>query len=176
MSICKRLLEMIGGEIACESEVGKGTKVWFTISLPVGKPAVTPVDRTGGQTLPERVTAKRFLLVEDNPINQKVVTKCLSHLGIEVDVAENGAVAVDKAAARIYDFVFMDCNMPIMNGFEATRRIRELKEGHRDAVIIALTANAMKEDRESCLKAGMNDYMSKPVTVAKLKRLLATHA
>jgi len=175
LSICKRLIEMIGGEIACESEAGKGTKIWFTVSLPAGKPVTAPVDAVGGHNLPESLTVRNYLLVEDNPINQKVVAKCLSHLGIAVDVAENGAVAVDMARRVAYDYIFMDCNMPVMNGFEATRRIRRLETGHRDAVIIALTANAMKEDRESCLEAGMNDYMSKPVSVAKLRRLLSTY-
>jgi CheY-like chemotaxis protein len=121
----------------------------------------------------------RILVVEDNVVNQKVAVRLLENLGYKADVAANGLEAIDALHRLPYDVVLMDCQMPELDGFEATRRIRELEErreikGH--IPIVALTANALQEDRERCLHAGMDDYMSKPINVEQLACILAQWA
>jgi len=114
----------------------------------------------------------KLLLVEDNPVNQRVALAVLGKLGYQADLAPNGADAVTATAARPYDLVLMDCQMPVMDGFEATRRIREAQAGARRVPILAMTANAMQGDRERCLEAGMDDYIPKPVTLDALRAAL----
>jgi hypothetical protein len=115
----------------------------------------------------------RILLAEDNPVNQKVALRQLESLGYKADVVANGQEVLDLLQQVRYDLILMDCQMPVMDGYEATRRLRqqERRSGHR-TVVIAITANAMQEDRERCLQAGMDDYLSKPVLKEDLQRLL----
>jgi CheY-like chemotaxis protein len=123
-----------------------------------------------------------ILLAEDNPVNQKVACRMLEKLGYRVDVAANGAAAVEAFASGRYDLIFMDCQMPIIDGYEATRQIRA-QENHLKSVqrvpIIALTAHAMKGADEECFAAGMDDYLSKPIEraqlVACIERWLGAH-
>ncbi|HEU0277566.1 MAG TPA: ATP-binding protein [Rhodanobacteraceae bacterium] len=119
--------------------------------------------------------AGRVLLVEDHPVNQKVAQKLLERLGLEVEVAENGEVALEKLRARQYAMVLMDCQMPILDGYSATRRLREIegRQGQARIPVIAMTAHAMAGDRERCLQAGMDDYLSKPLDRAELRATLA---
>ncbi len=114
-----------------------------------------------------------LLIVEDNVVNQRVATRMLEKFGCRVDVAANGEEAIEATAREVYDLVFMDCQMPVMDGYAATRSIR-LREGHTGQYlpIIAMTANAMPGDREKCLDAGMDDYLSKPVDHNRLLTLL----
>ncbi len=113
--------------------------------------------------------ALRLLIVEDNVVNQKVVSHMLRRLGYSADIAENGLEAVHAFDDQDYDLVFMDVMMPELDGLEATRRIRETLPRNRQPYIVALTANAMKGDREKCLDAGMDEYLSKPVKPEKLE-------
>jgi two-component system sensor histidine kinase/response regulator len=113
----------------------------------------------------------RVLLAEDNPINQEVAVELLRTSGLTVDVASNGAQAVEMAQRERYDLVFMDVQMPVMDGFEATRAIRQIP-GHEHTPIVAMTANAFEEDRRLCLAAGMNDHLGKPVEIRVLRAAL----
>ncbi|MFN3544707.1 MAG: response regulator [Thiobacillus sp.] len=118
--------------------------------------------------------AGRILLVEDNPVNQQVAQAMLAKLGIPADLANDGREAVEKVASHAYDLVLMDCQMPVMDGYEATAEIRRLHEGAgRRLPIVALTANAMQGDRQKCLDAGMDDFLSKPYGLAQLQMVLA---
>jgi CheY-like chemotaxis protein len=114
----------------------------------------------------------RVLLAEDNAVNQRVAVRMLERLGCRVDVAGNGLEALDLAGRLPYDIIFLDCQMPELDGYGAARAIREREAGRPRVPIIALTANAMDGDREECLAAGMDDYLSKPVVMASLASTL----
>jgi len=131
-------------------------------------PAVEEVPRVAEG----EVSTARILVTEDNAVNQRVAIAILGKLGFSADVANNGQEAVEMVGANLYDLVFMDCQMPVMDGFQATRAIREKEGGARRVPILAMTANAMQGDRERCLEAGMDDYISKPVTIVDLKGAL----
>ncbi len=167
LSISKRLIELMGGRIWVASEPGRGTTFSFTLPLPtVAEPAEVrqaPAPARGA-TGPASL---RVLLAEDNLVNQKVALRMLQHFGIEADVAVNGREAVDAVRQRRYDVVFMDVQMPEMDGVMAMQAIRREHAGAAP-YIIALTANAMQGDREALLQAGMDDYISKPLTLEDL--------
>ncbi len=197
ITIAKRLAEQMGGAIGIESQPGKGTKAWFTVKLidrsdahPVAmvvpaqlanaQPAnanVSPIDAPPPNAPPpnaESTHKLRILVAEDNPVNQKVAAALLGRLGHEVKIAPNGQVAVDLWRESEFDAILMDCQMPELDGYEATREIRRLEQGLRVAPIwiCAVTAHAMTEDRGKCLAAGMDDYMPKPYTVKDLQKRL----
>jgi len=135
---------------------------------PVLSAPLTPVAVRSGQPLSGKV-----LLVEDHPVNQKVAQKLLERLGLTVDVAENGEVALDKLREQPYAMVLMDCQMPVLDGYSATRRLREIENGQgKRTPVIAMTAHAMSGDRERCLQAGMDDYLSKPLDRQLLEQTL----
>ena len=134
-------------------------------------------DGSGLRRVPktDRRLEGKVLLAEDNPVNQTVAVAMLKHLGLDVDVAANGVEAVERIGAEDYGVVLMDCQMPELDGFDATRRIREweLEALKRPTPIVALTANALSGDREACLAAGMDDYISKPFTAEELYSVLS---
>jgi len=174
LAITRQLVELMGGRIAVTSEVGSGTSFDFNLRLPdfdAGVDASKMAEETGmTEVLPEFKVD--ILLVEDNLVNQKVATAMLKKLGCRVWVAPNGAQALKQISERKFNLIFMDCQMPIMDGFEATRAIRQMVGAIHDIPIVAMTAHALKEDREECLAVGMNDYLAKPVHRDKLIAVL----
>ena len=181
LPITKNIVDLMRGEIAVESEEGKGTE--FTLTLPLRLGA--GLRRTQAPPEPEKPAAeelsfsgRRVLLVEDNKINQMIAQKVLEKAGFEVDLAENGAIAVEKvggAAPGQYDLILMDIQMPIMDGYEATRRIRALDSPLAGLPIIALSANALEEDKRNSLESGMDDHMGKPFDAKQLLELLRSY-
>jgi len=184
LAISKELVELMGGEIGINSQLDAGSEFWFTIC--VGKPpvqgsAVENAAETLDTPLASQATSPRIrpqgakiLVAEDNVVNQEVALWHLQKLGLQADVAADGAEAIKSLQQLPYDLVLMDMQMPVLDGLEATRIIRDPDSGvlNHEIPIIAMTANAVRGDRERCLQAGMNDYIAKPVSRADLVRAL----
>ena len=173
LSICMRLVELMGGKISVQSTPDVGSN--FCFDLPFGA-VHTPAElqENTGTVSAQLRPGLRILLVEDNLVNQRVAAALLKKLACEVSIAADGALALEALAAETFDVVLMDCQMPVMDGFEATRRLRagEAGESTITVPVIAMTANAMQGDRELCLAAGMDDYLSKPVNRDRLVAML----
>jgi signal transduction histidine kinase/CheY-like chemotaxis protein len=178
LAICKRLVELMGGQIGIDSERGRGSTFWFI--LPAREAAKTADGRPSGDSEPGLLVSTpapapvrlRILLAEDDPTNQKLAVYLLKRLSCEIDVAANGREAVALAASREYDLVFMDCQMPEMDGLEAAREIRRLESGKKRVPIVAFTASVTEGQRKKCLEAGMDDFIHKPIRCQTLENTL----
>jgi PAS domain S-box-containing protein len=175
LTISKRLVELMNGEIGVDSEQGKGSTFWFTAVFKTPEKVKQSEDdsNVSSQHVPSRQLS--ILLAEDNPINQRVAMFNLTKLGHKVDIADNGQTAVEMATCKQYDIILMDIQMPVKNGLDATREIRqyEVKIKETNPVpIIAMTANAVKGDMESFIEGGMNGYISKPFKSIDLEQVL----
>ena len=174
LAISRRLAAMMSGEIGVISSLGQGSTFWFTVILKHGKmtmalPQYEPVSKATSLRAGAGAT---ILLVEDNKINQEVAREILESYGIKVDIAQHGGEAVTMIEQKRYDLVLMDLQMPVMDGLEATSKIRQLPISE-NIPIIAMTANAFEEDRLRCQKVGMNDFVAKPIDIKQLYTVLA---
>ncbi|MBX9667202.1 MAG: PAS domain S-box protein [Candidatus Obscuribacterales bacterium] len=173
LSISKNLVELMGGTIGITSEVGKGAEFFF--SVPFGTATITRDSKEyiGKMTVDQLLNDKVILIVEDNALIRTIVMSQLFNIGCYAYAVESGASGVDAATSMEFDLILMDCHLPDLDGFEATRRIRDFEARMgRHTPIIALTAGAMVGDRERCLSAGMDDYLSKPASIAQMQEKL----
>jgi signal transduction histidine kinase len=185
LAIVKQLVHHMEGTVGVRSVLGEGATFWFTARLAkvLGKTREDVQNRgerwedgpagASPQIPDKKLDGTRILLVEDNPVNREVASEMLQIMGCDVNAVEQGQEAVKAVRARQYDLVLMDCQMPVMDGFAASRAIRVAERGDsRHVPIVALTASAMEGDRERCLEAGMDDYLGKPFTLATLQDIV----
>lgn len=169
LAICRQLVALMNGRLAVESKPGVGST--FSFVLPLRNADFEEAADPAADQSPPPPTPLHALVVEDNSINQTVAVRWLQKSGCTVEVAANGEEALRRIHERHFDVVFMDCHMPVMDGYEATRRIRS-SPAHARLPIVAMTANVMEGNRERCLAVGMNDYLSKPLNPSALVAIL----
>ena len=174
LAISRRLAELMGGDVGVQSVSEQGSRFWLELTLEIQTPAKA-VGKTLTEVLSENnldeLRGHRLLLVEDNLVNQEVALALLEHAGLAVELAENGQRACELVAERDYALILMDVQMPVMDGLDATRRIRAMTKGAH-IPILAMTANAFADERQRCLDAGMNDHVAKPVRAEQLFKTL----
>ena len=177
LSISKSLIELMNGSIGIQSRVSFGTKVWFQLKLKKGlvfedKSLEFNINNTSSDYYEDNST---ILVAEDNKINQMVLVKFLERWKLKVIIANNGKEVMEILSKQKIDLILMDCQMPIMDGFTTTKKIREGNFIYKNIPIVAVTANALKEDRERCMEVGMNDYISKPFSPNELTKILKNY-
>jgi CheY-like chemotaxis protein len=174
LAICKQLAGLMGGQVGVDSKEGEGSTFWASLPLAIAPTFILAGDAmTGGvaATMPDKLRGLNILLAEDNLLNQQIAKELLEEYGVRVSIANNGREAIEQLQNRQFSCVLMDVRMPEMDGIEATQCIRANPQT-ADTLIIAMTANARTEDRDECLQAGMNDFISKPVDPAQFFRVL----
>jgi PAS domain S-box-containing protein len=175
LSISSRLVELMKGEIGVESKEGLGSRFWFTIPLETTEAKDSQTKTLFGESVHlQQMVGTHVLVAEDNPVNQQIAVAMLKKLGITCDVVENGKLALEALKTKQFDLVLMDCMMPEMDGYETTRAIRAVPNtGFQNIPIVAVTANALTGDREKCIASGMDDYLTKPVHIQNLAKVLS---
>jgi two-component system, sensor histidine kinase len=179
LAISKHLVELMGGRIDAFSMPGTGSRFWFELPFDAAINEAEAAPSTNLRAANSQLSGLKVLVVEDNILNQMVIKALLTRLGAVVTVVDNGEIAVRQVQCERFDVALMDCMMPVMDGYEATRRIRAWEHEQAGMValpIIALTANALASDREVCLAAGMTDYLTKPIASATLEQILMRYA
>ena len=174
LSICKQLVDLMNGKIGVESQSGIGSTFWFDLDLEKG---INELNKSKNIKLSDfaNTFSGHVLVAEDNIINQKVIFQYLTKLGFTVDIVNNGAEAVDSFEKNLYDLILMDCNMPVLNGYEATKKINEIQsqiEKRRQIKIIALTAEGQITGKSKCLDSGMSDFINKPILIEEFISVL----
>ncbi len=174
LNINAKLVNLMGGNIWVESEPGKGSVFYFTALLKRGNDSnIKETQQSLSDTINQTIEPLNILLVEDNQFNQVLAVRIFEKQGHRVTIANNGQEALEMLGSRDFDIVFMDVQMPVMDGLEATRTIRSGAEVRDPLIpIIAMTANAMEGDRQGCLSSGMDDFITKPINVAELLNVL----
>ncbi|WP_304526066.1 ATP-binding protein [Halomonas sp. I5-271120] len=170
--ICRRLVSAMDGEIDFVSRIGEGSCFWFKVPLPRVLVPEGAREKDTQEVLPALPPGQRLLVVEDNEINQQVAHIMLSRLGCQVDIASSGDEALRMTQAEPYALIFMDVQMPLMDGLEVTRQLRKRRDWCAEVPIVAMTAGTFGDERSRCLEAGMNDYMVKPLASAQLLKTL----
>ncbi|MBV1922042.1 MAG: response regulator, partial [Pseudomonadales bacterium] len=173
LTLVKSLVKILNGNVNIESNNPKGTRV--ELVFPLKKVAKDYIKGNSPLSVRCLKNIQKVLVVEDNPVNQKVLVAILSRLHYQADTADNGKLAVEKCLQSSYDLVFMDCQMPEMDGFEATESIRKLDNSNNAALIVAVTANATEKDRQRCYQVGMDDFTKKPVRLETIDNILKIH-
>ncbi|MEM7368447.1 MAG: response regulator [Bacteroidota bacterium] len=174
LTIVRQLIRLQGGNVSVESEVGKGSRFFFELGFNTAEGEEGDAQTT--QINSTQLAGLNVLLIEDHPLNQVVTQKLLSDWGIELDIANNGREGIERLEEKGYDLVLMDVQMPVMNGYEATRYIRkQMQPPKSDIPIIALTANAFSGSDDECLQVGMDDYVSKPIETRNLFSKIVQH-
>ena len=174
LSIVKKLVELMDGQVGCRSEFGSGSTFWFEFPLSPGQEPSGEEEAVSDQPkteLPDLTQHLKVLLAEDSPINRRVVLLQLERSGVEAKAVCNGLEVLEALSESSYHIILMDCQMPELDGYQTATRIRE--QGDDETVILALTAHALKGEREKCLRAGMDDYMVKPLSIEGLQKLLS---
>lgn len=170
LAIVKTIVDAWKGQLGVESKRGEGSRFWFSLPIEtLDMKALNAAETRQKVAFGEKM---KVLLVEDNEINQLVAGGMLDQLKLEYDIAENGKEALDRLHENAYDVVLMDCQMPVMDGYEATASIRHSSQSFNNVYIIALTASAMVEEERKCYRMGMNDFVAKPVIMDSMIRAL----